>query len=172
MLLDPYDGDQIESISNAQEPVTKRGRKRIPESWTRVISVSCDNLTKVKGYCIATDLLVNDGIEPPIKRKNAKQWNAIFWPKQFVTDNEDLELDNYRLSEKKLRKYGELVSASRKSLRESALTLTGKSILSIHEKVNQTTRLAKKMSRWDRQERLNRKNICPADYQEETSILK
>jgi len=49
-------------VSNASEAAVKRGRKKIPECWTRVISVGCDNLTSINNYSIATDLLVNDGI--------------------------------------------------------------------------------------------------------------
>ena len=98
------------------------------------MSIGCDNLTNIKGYSIATDLLVNDGIEPPKKRKNAKQWAPIFMPKQFVIENEDIETDKFSLSNSSLKKQGVVISSLRKQIREQALVMDGKSLLSIQEK--------------------------------------
>ena len=50
--------------------------------------------------------------------------------------------------------------------------MDGKSALSIHEKENQTTRLAKKMSRWEVQERQFNRHAVPSDHAEETALLK
>ena len=91
---------------------------------------------------------MNEGIQPPPKRKNAKQWKPIFMPKQFVSEHEDLEVDNYKLSENMLKKYAIQISEIRKTIRENALRLDGKSPEMVQDKQHQTTRLAKKMSRW------------------------
>ena len=105
-------------ISNSSETNIKRGRKKLPDLWTRVVSMSCDNLTNIKGYSIATDLLVNEGIEPPKKRKNAKEWHPVFMPKMFASEMESMDLEAYALSSNNLKKYSEIVSSIRKIIRE------------------------------------------------------
>jgi hypothetical protein len=57
-------------------------------------------------------------------------------PKAFVLENDCLDLDEFKLTENKLRKYGELVSKIRKVVREKALEMDGKSLENIHEKQN------------------------------------
>jgi len=53
--MDRIDHD---SVVNAEvEEGTKKSR-RLPELWTRVISISTDNLTDLKLYPISTDLLI------------------------------------------------------------------------------------------------------------------
>ena len=47
-----------ENAKYALESATKRGRKMIPDQWTRVISLSTDNLNNLCTYPISTDLLV------------------------------------------------------------------------------------------------------------------
>ena len=101
-MLDPYDGEAAEVMSNASEANTKRGRHRIPECWTKVVSISCDNLQNIRGHNIATDLLVNEGVEPPKRRKNAKQWQPIFMSKAFVEDHQTDAVEDYRLQVKDL----------------------------------------------------------------------
>lgn len=52
--------DAEEDPSLATSTVSRgRGRPRIPEQWTRVISMKHDDLRQVKVHPIATDLLVN-----------------------------------------------------------------------------------------------------------------
>ena len=47
---------QASSISSAG--TKSRGRKKIPERWTRVISLEQDDLENVKTYELASDLIL------------------------------------------------------------------------------------------------------------------
>ena len=45
-------------MGRASLAASKRGRPKLPELWTKVISFNYDKLDKLKGYVIATDLLM------------------------------------------------------------------------------------------------------------------
>ena len=61
LILDPGDNDQLEAISVASKESTRRGRKKAEDQWTRVISVSCDDLANIRSFSLATDFLINEG---------------------------------------------------------------------------------------------------------------
>jgi len=45
LWTDPVDRQDNENIENEQAGHKKAGRPKIPEQWTRVISISTDNLS-------------------------------------------------------------------------------------------------------------------------------
>ena len=57
-VADPVEQLDADSLEEAKLTETKRGRRAIPEAWTRVISMSTDNLNNLFTYPISTDLLV------------------------------------------------------------------------------------------------------------------
>lgn len=57
-VKDPMERLDHESVEEAKSVGTKRGRRTIPEAWTRIISISTDNLNELQIYPISTDLLV------------------------------------------------------------------------------------------------------------------
>jgi len=63
---------------------TKSSRK-LPEVWTRVISVYGDDLGQVKPYKTATDLLIADGFEPMPHGADEEEWKLLFDPKGFAS---------------------------------------------------------------------------------------
>ena len=70
--FDPQDRVSVDSVQQESEDIVKRGAKRIEEAWTRVISIRCDNLQRLRHYPLATDLLVTDGYDKASKRGKAK----------------------------------------------------------------------------------------------------
>ena len=54
--------DEDAAVSVNSQSVKSRGRPRIQEQWSRVISVDVDNLENLKTFPLATDLLLADGI--------------------------------------------------------------------------------------------------------------
>ena len=58
--MDPIDeaNDKEDDKSNSASTVSKRGRPRIPESWSRVISLNHDNLDTTKIHNLAIDLMM------------------------------------------------------------------------------------------------------------------
>ena len=79
--FDDEDSDsvQIKERSFSSEGRSSRGRPRIPECWTRVISLSHDNLEKVKIYPISTDLLINPNLPTGTTPKKSKAWKPYFY---------------------------------------------------------------------------------------------
>ena len=59
LARDPVDRNDNEAVEDQEARVENRGRKKIPDQWTRVISLSTDNLNESKIFPIATDLLLN-----------------------------------------------------------------------------------------------------------------
>ena len=93
-------------IVSHQQP-RSRGRARIPERWTRMISIFGDDLSQVKCYELATDLLVDNAMDKaPTKKRNEAEWKPLFWPKEFTISDHDHTLAGNKLSAAKLRIYG------------------------------------------------------------------
>ena len=67
----------------------KRGRKKILEQWTRVISISKDSPEDLKVFEIETDVKSKDErlVYPRQVRSSQDVWKPIFYPKQFVKDH-------------------------------------------------------------------------------------
>lgn len=59
--VNPYQRNIIEEMQVQEPPKETRGRKKLPELWTRVISLSSDRLDNVRTFSIATDLLMAAG---------------------------------------------------------------------------------------------------------------
>jgi len=81
--------------------------------WTRIISFSTDNLQDLKLYSIASDLLLKEGYPKTRKRKGDPDWECFFSPKIYLELHPSPELEKMRLSEDRLRRYGEQVSKIR-----------------------------------------------------------
>ena len=76
----------------------KRGRKAIPDSWSRVISLNQDDLTKLKVYELAPDLLMSGAMKQTITRgKEVKEYAPAFWPETYANDH-DMDLASHKLS--------------------------------------------------------------------------
>ena len=87
----------LDSVSVAADGGLKRGPKKIPELWTRVISMSYDRLDLLKSYSVASELLLAAGFPEP-EKKWARKYKLLFNPKEFVREFKDITLDGFRLS--------------------------------------------------------------------------
>ena len=63
---------QASSISSVKSK--PRGRPRIPERWTRVISLKDDDLEGLKVYELATDLLLGAALTGLHNKKRRGEW--------------------------------------------------------------------------------------------------
>ena len=55
---DEWEDEDVQSVSSKQ---SKRGRKRVPEMWSRVINLSKDDLNNLRVFELAPDLLLSNG---------------------------------------------------------------------------------------------------------------
>ena len=114
---------QREDYVPSNAPAKSRGRPAIPLSWTRVISVCHDDESASRVYPIGTDKLVASGLPVVPRRRREPDWTPYFWPKDFVKTHKDMTFENYRLGEKRMLKYGQILTKVRRKIREQALEL-------------------------------------------------
>ena len=89
-----------------------------------MISINGDDLTKVRCFDLATDLLLDNAMDKaPMRRRGEIEWQPLFWPKQFVQQGHDHTLEGNKLSEAKLRTLGKKITKMRTNLRETAAAL-------------------------------------------------
>ena len=76
---EPYQEEEIKDEVPAAK--SKRGRKPIPEKWTRVISVYHDPLNAVRSFDLGPELLLDASLGPiPQGRGRPVNWKPIYWP--------------------------------------------------------------------------------------------
>ena len=78
-----FDHDQREPAARTEiqpdgQIIAKRTRQKIPEKWTRVISINHDSLIDLKNFSIASDILMNEGILEYYKKQEQRPMEASF----------------------------------------------------------------------------------------------
>ncbi len=64
-----------------------------------MISIFSDDLSKVKVFDLATDLMVDNAMDKaPAKKRGEKEWEPIFWPKEYAVTDHDHTLEGNALS--------------------------------------------------------------------------
>ncbi len=114
-----------QSLGDDDEVETKsRGRPAIQEKWTKVLSLSHDNVILPKLHVIAIDLQMVSFLpkvsNTSIYRKEEAAWKARFFSKDFIEQHPDPNMDEHQLSEKELKEYGILVTNIRRELEDEA----------------------------------------------------
>jgi hypothetical protein len=106
-----------------QPPVekSKRGPKKLPLMWSRVISISEDTDEDIGIFNIEYDLLeLLTKPKPPPPRRDA-EWAPIYQPTSYSKSHPDISMVAYTIGEKRLRSLGIEVSKLREELRKLAL---------------------------------------------------
>ena len=161
-VWNPHDRARLEDeVRDADPSLSKRGAPKIPEQWSRVISVYGDDLTKVKAYITATDMMIVQGFQPLPFDEDEDPWRLLFSPKQFILDNPEFTLEDYRLTVHSLRDYGEHISGIRTRIREVAQSVDVGGGLNIGQEIVETSKVAMKMSRWNESVK---RHISTADH--------
>ena len=76
-----------------------------------MIYLSTDDLSNLRAFELAPDLLLADSMKATISRgKKQAKWQPIFWPDNFVKDKHDMSVAGNKLSDAKLQKYAKRVS--------------------------------------------------------------
>ena len=80
-----------------------RGAPFIPDAWTRVISMSHDELEDIRSYSIATDLSMASFLPISTGSYYQKKWSPHFLTEHFLEQHKELELEKYALSSEQLK---------------------------------------------------------------------
>ena len=59
--------EDVDGVSASSLLISKKGSRRLPEQWTRVISLSHDNVQNLRTFSIDTDLLMASEIENEVE---------------------------------------------------------------------------------------------------------
>ena len=132
-----------------QPPVEKarRGPKKLPLMWSRVISISEDGDEDIGVYNIEFDLLeLATKPKPPPPRRGA-EWAPIYQPTSYSKSHPDISMDSYAIGEKRLRSFGIEVSKLREDLRKVALHQARKEANDQEQDIHDISRLARRISR-------------------------
>ena len=78
--VDPADEAMVQEASLESQTPSKRGRRRIPEQWTKVVSLENTMNQNVKTYVIANDLMLACQIPPVTVKRSHKTWKPWFCP--------------------------------------------------------------------------------------------
>lgn len=98
-VVDEVQADlQSSSISSVTSKA--RGRRRIPECWTRVIIVGDGELVGIKVYELASDLLLGSALSGLHSKKRKGEWEPLFSSKGFLREHKDVSLDEFVLDDK------------------------------------------------------------------------
>ena len=148
-VRDPKERHDQESLEEEKKEETKRGARRIPEMWTRIISFSTDNLQDLKIFPMATDLLVKEGYPKTRKRKGEPDWECFFSPKMYLELHPEPDLDRMRLTQDRLRRYGEQVSKIRGWIIDRASALDTGVKMDVDRLLQEVSHVEKK--KWQRE---------------------
>ena len=103
-----------------------RGRPKIAEKWSRVISLSTDDLSSLRVFELAPDLLLGGAMSKATTRgKSQRKWKPLFWPDDYLKAKHDMTLAGNTLSEAQLKKHAVAVTKVRKLFSDRALAILG-----------------------------------------------
>ena len=107
---DPENGPLDEGSERVQ---AKRGPKKLPLMWSRVILVSHDADSDLGSFPIEEDTATMATIPRPPRPRRAEEWAPLFLPTDYAKAHPDISLQDYRLGEKRLKTLGEEISKHR-----------------------------------------------------------
>ena len=113
---DAHDEEEKQSLNLSLNSVkSKRGRKKIEDQWSRIISISTDDLEQLNVFELAPDVLMSSKAKATLSRgKRAPEWKPLFNPDLYTKSHSDMSLTGNELTEQQLQLYGEKVTAFRK----------------------------------------------------------
>jgi len=127
MAKDLEDATESLESSKANSVVAKRtkGRPKIPEQWSRVISIRNDNLSKSRVFELGPDLLMADAMKyVPTRGKQLLEMEPIFFPDHYVKEGHSMKVKDNIMGRQSLEKLGRKVTKYRKMLRDRALEVS------------------------------------------------
>ena len=99
--------EELDDISSAHSQGSQgRGRPRVIESWTRVVTLSQYDPEDRHVYPLNTDLLVALNLPTHLMDNEDAAWRSYFLPKDFVKANFGITMEAHQLNEEMLMEKG------------------------------------------------------------------
>ena len=116
------EGESLDISIQSVKSTKSRGRKKIPEKWSRVINLRKDDINKLKVYDLAPDLLLSNAMkETKTRGKKPQKCKQYFQPHIYVKQGHSMKVEDNVITEEQLLKYANIASKNRKLLRDLAL---------------------------------------------------
>ena len=165
--IDPENDPVMES---ADRVPTKRGPKKLPLMWSRVICIPQDSVLDVGSYELETDMAVFQNQPRLLPPRREIEWAPLFLPTTYAREHEDISLETYRLGEKRLRTLGVEVSKVREKLREAALLCDKSYAFEQGKDIHVVSSLAKRMRRGEYRDGATKNRLLRPDFNERVAI--
>ncbi len=151
-------------------PQTKRGPKKLPVMWSRVISISEDADEDIGTWNIEFELAELLRMPRPLPPRREPEWMPIFRPTSYAKAHPEMTLEGFALGEKRLRTLGIEVSKIREALRKEALHQAKAEGAEQQRDLHEISRLARRISRGEFREGAQEKQMIKPDFQETVAI--
>ena len=136
------EGEEFQDLAPTQP--SKRGPKKLPILWSRVISISEDGDEDIGAHNIEFDLQEMINIPRMLPPRRDAGWTLIFQPSSYSKAHPDISLEAYSLGEKRFRSLGVEVSKLREELRKAAMFQAKKEALEQGQDIFDISRLARR----------------------------
>ena len=100
-------GGDITMISKS---TAKSGGRKIPVQWSRVISLDHIKDGGINGFSVEEDMEYEPEISEAKSRRRKKQWEPLFFPKEFWKNHPFHQIDQNELSVKALKSLGKSIT--------------------------------------------------------------
>ena len=149
----PMDLADEENLEEEDAVRRGRGAPRIQEHWTRVISMSTDNLQELQIYPIATDVQGFEGFAKFRKKRGEPEFEIHFHPKEMIEKHPEPDLDKWKLKEERLKNYAIQITNIRQWIVERAKAVDNLKVQQVNENVQIVSKLNKKLRVKERKRR-------------------
>ena len=98
-----------------------RGRPKLPTYWSRVIHVTPTAVDAKMDFPLVTDIELQGSLRSMNQVESNTKWELLFYPKEFAQTHVIESLDDWKLSDEQLKKWGKKVTKLREDVCKKAL---------------------------------------------------
>ena len=165
---------QLNSGKGVSKPTdgakAKRGRKAIPQQWSRVIDLSGGAEEENQCFVINEDMqaLSDHPLKPP--GKNKQHWAPLFASDQFWSESKRHKLAENVLSKRQLKHFGKRVTNLRQHFVDEAVLVLEDAGKNIQDDLQATSKLSNRIRDRETGMKDNLNSFKPQEFVEPTSL--
>ena len=109
--------DDAPDASMKSASTVRKKRQPMPPKWTRVVRINQEMADDAAIWDLQLDMAMATSQQPPRKTRQSKAWKPLFLTKDFMADEPQLDLEEFRVPEMKMMKLGMQVTKARQMFR-------------------------------------------------------